>query len=260
MCSLAMGGILQEEEDAYGREILAHFMGEYSYEVVERDDGYFYCSGGPYSYFLEYEEWPEHQKAGLEYASGRVLDVGCGAGRVGLHLQDLGFSVLSIDNSPLSIEVCRMRGLRKVKLMPFDSIGPQLGTFQTIVLYGNNFGLFESADRARELLGRFHDISSPGATILAESNDYTDTDEEEHLAYRQWNQERGRMPGQFRLRVRFRKYVTPWFDYLTVTPEEMQEIVEPAGWHLDRIIQEEDNNMYVGVLKRKEGVENYSSK
>lgn len=246
-----MEGILREDEDAYGREILAHYLGEYSYEVVERDDGYFYCSGGPYSYFLEYEEWPNHQKAGLAHVTGRVLDVGCGAGRVGLYLQDRGFSVQSIDISPLSIEVCRMRGLRNVSLMPFNAIGPGMGTFQAIVLYGNNFGLFESAERARALLTELHRITSPGAIILAESNDYTDTDEEEHLAYQQWNQERGRMPGQFRLRVRFRKYVTPWFDYLTVTPQEMQEIAEPAGWGLEKVLQEEDNNMYVGVLERK---------
>ena len=35
---------------------------------------------GPLSYFAEYENWAEHQRLAMKYATGRVLDIGCGAG------------------------------------------------------------------------------------------------------------------------------------------------------------------------------------
>ncbi|MCK4414566.1 MAG: class I SAM-dependent methyltransferase [Candidatus Eisenbacteria sp.] len=44
---------------------------------------------------------------------GRILDVGCGAGRSMLYLQQKGRAVTGIDISPLAIEVCRRRHLSR---------------------------------------------------------------------------------------------------------------------------------------------------
>jgi ubiquinone/menaquinone biosynthesis C-methylase UbiE len=32
-------------------------------------------------YFAEYEDWPQVEQKAMEFVKGRVLDVGCGAGR-----------------------------------------------------------------------------------------------------------------------------------------------------------------------------------
>jgi hypothetical protein len=57
------------------------------------------------------------------------------------------------------------------------------------------------------------------------------------------------MPGQLRLRIRYRQYRTPWFDYLLVSKKEMRRIVSGTGWHIDRFIDSGDT-IYVGVLKK----------
>lgn len=41
-------------EDAYGQEISSHFNSKKSFEIVERDDGYFDASSGAPTYFSEY--------------------------------------------------------------------------------------------------------------------------------------------------------------------------------------------------------------
>ncbi len=51
----------------------------------------------------------------MEFVNGRVLDVGCGAGRHSLYLQKKGFDVLGIDVSPLAVKVCRLKGVKKLK-------------------------------------------------------------------------------------------------------------------------------------------------
>jgi len=107
---------MKTEEDAYGQEIWAYYSGRDSFEIVERDDGYFDASNGPKAYFSEYEDWSLSEKKSLEFVKGRVLDIGCGAGRHSLYLQNKGFDVLGIDNSPLAIKVCKLRGLKKLKL------------------------------------------------------------------------------------------------------------------------------------------------
>ena len=98
-----------------------------------------------------------------------------------------------------------------------------LGEFDTLVMFGNNFGLFGSRAKARRLLRQLRPFVR---RIVATSNDPFGTDDPVHLGYHERNRNRGRMPGQLRLRVRYRDLIGPWFEYLIVSPEEMAEIVE----------------------------------
>lgn len=43
------------------------------------------------------------------------------------------------------------------------------------------------------------------------------------------------MPGQVRIRVRYKKYVTPWFDYLLVSKNEMADILNGTGWRIEQL-------------------------
>jgi SAM-dependent methyltransferase len=241
---------LREDQDAYGRLILDFLEKGEGIEVVERDGGLINASSfGPAAYFAPFRRWPKAERRALRYARGRVLDVGCGAGRVALELQERGHEVVGIDLSPLAVEVSRRRGVRDARELPVTRVSGELGLFDTIVMFGNNFGLMGSRRRAPWLLRRFRSLTNEGARILAESvNPYT-TDKPEHLAYHQRNRRRGRMAGQLRIRIRHGTYSTPWFDYLLASPEEMAELAEGTGWELARVI-DEGEHVYVGVLER----------
>ena len=123
-----------------------------------------------------------------------------------------------------------------------------LGVFDTIVMLGNNFGLFGSKAKARGLLRRFHKLTSDRGRIVAETRDVYGTDDPAHLAYHERNRRRGRMAGQVRLRTRHRLQATPWFDYLMVSPSELVELLEGTGWHLARTLEADD--LYIAVIEK----------
>lgn len=50
------------------------------WDFWERDDGQIDAIS-PGMYFAEYEDWPQVEQKAMEFVKGRVLDVGCGAGR-----------------------------------------------------------------------------------------------------------------------------------------------------------------------------------
>jgi SAM-dependent methyltransferase len=185
----------------------------------------------------------------MRYVRGRVLDVGCGAGRVALHLQSRGQPVTGIDLSPSAVQVCRERGVRDARLLPLGRIGPSLGLFDTVVMAGNNFGLLGHPDKGRPLLRRLDRMTTPKGRIVAMSNDIHQTDEPVHLAYQRANRRRGRMPGLIRMRIRYRERATPWFDYLFVSPKEMAEVLVGTGWRVARILSD-DGPMYAAIIEK----------
>jgi SAM-dependent methyltransferase len=241
--------MLRDDQDAQGHALYDFLREKGGYEIIERDDGYIEHSGGPQHYFLEYDHWSDHEKEAITYVRGSVLDIGCGAGRHSRYLQEKGHDVLGIDVSPFALKVCEQRGL-KVQGLSITEITPSLGIFDTIIMFGNNFGLFGSFKRARWLLRRFKRITSEQGRIIAETRDPYNTDVPEHFTYHEFNRIRGRMGGQLRLRVRYKRYATPWFDYLMVSEQEMKSIVDGTGWEIAAFI-DGDHGMYVGVIEKE---------
>lgn len=242
---------MKPEKDAFGQGVYDFYRGEPVIEIIERDDGYIGTSRGPAAYFFTAEEWTENQTAVLPLIQGRVLDVGCGPGRVALHLQERGFEVVGIDNSPLAIKTAQLRGVQDARLLSITRASRRtLGVFDTIVMFGNNFGLFGNPRRAKWLLRRFYGMTTENGRILAESRDIYQTDNPEHLAFHERNRQLGRLPGQLRLRVRYKTMIGPWFEYLMVSPEEMAEIVAGTGWHIAQIVPREDGVDYTAVLEK----------
>ncbi len=240
---------MKKDWDAFGREIQDHLDGLDATEIVERDDGYIDVSGGSEAYFAPYRKWMECERDAIRSAKGRVLDIGCGAGRVSLHLQEKGHDVLAVDVSPLAVKVAKARGVRSARVMSAVAVSRTLGTFDTIVMYGNNFGLFENPVRARWMLKRFHAMTNPDARLIVQSLDPYDTTANHHRAYHRRNRVRGRMGGQVRIRVRYKIYATPWFDYLLVSREEMRGILVGTGWRVSMFTG--DGAIYCAVIEKR---------
>ena len=220
-------------------------------EFIERDDDYIDTGSEAGQYFSEYEQWSPVERQVIERARGRVLDIGCGAGRHSIHLQQQGFDVTAIDNSPGAIEVCKLRGLKNALVKPIADVDDfELSSFDTILMLGNNFGLFGDAENAKLILRKLARITSSEAQIIAGTRNPYQTDSPEHLEYHAFNRRRGRMPGQIKMRVRYGKSVGTWFDYLLVSPEEMREIVSDTEWQIEEFIEPEEAN-YFAVLGKK---------
>ncbi|MFH1372795.1 MAG: methyltransferase domain-containing protein [bacterium] len=240
---------MKDKHDAFGHGLYDYLNGIRGAEIIERDDGMVEPDGGPKVYFAEYRDWSPVEKKAIRYAQGRVLDIGCGAGRCLLYLKNKGFDVTGIDTSPLALKVCRKRGVKKVKLLSVTQVTPKLGIFDTLLMYGNNFGLMANPHRARWLFRRFVKITSARGRIIAAALSPYPTTTPEHLEYQKRNRKRGRPAGQIRLRVRYKRYVTPWLDWLLVSQKEMTDILRGTGWQPVKFI-DGPQGRYAAIIEK----------
>lgn len=239
---------LKPEEDAFGQMIWAYYQGKEVFEIWERNDGYISVDL-PKTYLSEYEDWALHQRKAMEFVKGKVLDIGCGAGRHSLYLQKKGFDVLGIDVSPLAVKICRLRGLKKARVMSIEEVNFKPSSFDSIIMMGNNFSLFGSFKKARRLLKRFHRMTSSNALIVTETRDPYKTNNPAYLEYYEFNKKRGRMSGRLRGRIRFEKYIGKWFDWLMVSKKEMKKILKGTGWKIKEFIDSNDSQ-YIAIIEK----------
>jgi SAM-dependent methyltransferase len=238
-------------DDAFGQCLYDYFRGEDVFEIVERSDGFISaCPDSIGDYFSDYAEWPAGLKKAITYARGRTLDIGCGPGRVLMYLQKNGFDAMGIDTSPLAVKICKARGLKNVKQLSITDLSPAMSPFDTLVMYGGNFGLLGGLKQAKMLLKRFYKMTSPDARIIAQTIDPYQTDYPENLEYHRWNREHNRLGGLVRIRSRYKKLIGPWFDYLFASRDEVKAIAAGTGWHVRRFISI-SGPRYVAILEKE---------
>ncbi|OGF46926.1 MAG: hypothetical protein A2452_07160 [Candidatus Firestonebacteria bacterium RIFOXYC2_FULL_39_67] len=239
---------MQKNKDAFGRALYAYYTKRINFLLAGRDDGFVSDAGGVKVYFDTYAKWPVREKRALKLIkkTDKVLDIGCGAGRHALYLQSKGIDVTGIDNSPLAVKVCKLRGVKRAKVTAIEEISKKTGVFNVMLLMCNNFGLFGTEKKAKRLLKKFHNITPPRAKIITESYD---SNTAFFRDYRAFNRKKGRHPGAFRVKLFYGRYESDWFEYIRVSPLELKKIVKGTGWKVGKIFPTRDYS-YVAVLEK----------
>jgi SAM-dependent methyltransferase len=215
--------------------------------VIERDDG-FIDTADTAQYFAPPEEWSVLDRWALDDIIGRVLDMGAGAGRHSLFLQERGCDVVALDVSPLAAAVCAKRGVHTTFAGSIEQYAAtEPAPFNAFVLLGNNLGLLRDAAYSRRFLDLLASIAKPGALVVGTCLDPYGSGDPEHLAYHERNRAEGRMAGQIRMRIRYRDMATDWWDYLFMSLEELRGLVRATAWRIDEAI---DNGPLYAVRMR----------
>jgi SAM-dependent methyltransferase len=103
--------------------------------------------------------------------SGRVLELGCGGGRVTGYLAEIATSAHGIDISPEMVDYCRRTypnaTFSEGDLRDVGRMGP--GSFDAVVAPNNILDVLGDAER-REVLDGIHQLLSPGGLLIMSSH------------------------------------------------------------------------------------------
>jgi hypothetical protein len=89
--------------------------------------------------------------------------------------------------------------------------------------------------------------AATGVILVGSGTDPHVTADEAHRRYHEQNRRAGRLPGQLRLRLRSGDRVGAWFDYLLISPSELDGLLPGTGWRRTETCTE--GASYVTVLE-----------
>ena len=115
-------------------------------------------------------------------------------------------------------------------------------------MLGHNLGLL-APDPVRSLT-RLAAMAAPGAIVLGTSLEPYSTDDLTHLEYHEANRVRGRRGGHIVLRVRTKRTIGPWFDYLFSAFDELSDLASQTGW--DAAMVASDDVRYLAALRLRD--------
>ncbi len=186
-------------------------------------------------YFAPLQEWKEVELHALQHVRGRVLDVGCGAGKHALEFQRRGLRVTGIDVSPGALTVCRERGVADVHEMDVFNLSFEPGSFDCATLFTNNLSLGGTQEGVIKLLSELRRVINPGGCVVLTNLEVSVSPNEMHLAYQERNRHAGRPPGQIRMRPEYNGEVGDWIYWLFVSPPDLSALAGSSGWQVRRV-------------------------
>ncbi len=226
--------IVHPDEDAFGRALLDHLDGRPPKSLLlETDVGVSTPAMPPTWFFEPAHRWVAWEKRSVDLAQGPVLDLGAGAGRVSLYLQQEGLDVTAVDNSPGAVDVCRRLGINDARLQDLRSDLPNDKRWLTVLLLCGNFGLAGGWDKTRRMLSDLHGLCAEGALIVADSVDPSVMDDTNVVNYRKRMIATGEYEGNVTLRLHYGDIVSPWWTLTNVLVRDVPRIIDGTGWALE---------------------------
>jgi SAM-dependent methyltransferase len=224
------GVVIDPSQDAFGVALLDYLEGkEVPGLVLEVEGGQAGPALHPEWFFRSFEQWDWWDRELLPLVGqGPVLDLGAGAGRASLFLQERGLQVTAVEASPGAAEVCRRRGVADVRLGDLNDPPADVSWTGVLLLCGN-LGLGGSWEGNRRLLARLSQLSAPSAVLVGDSVTPDG-------------------PARVELRIRYRDLVTPWWPQYNIPAGQMATLVDGTGWRMEMHL--EDGEEHAVLLKR----------
>ena len=195
--------------------------------------------------FRGFEQMPALERAALNMAQGRVLDVGAGSGCHSVALKGMGKGSVAIDISALSVKVMKDRGLDAREINFFDEAFDE--KFDTVLMLMNGTGIIGRLENMQQFFEALNRLLAEGGSALIDSSDlrYLYEDEDGSFEVDLADEYYGLVDYQ----MQYKNVVGETFDWLYVDFDTLAFYAEQNGF-VAEIVAEGEHYDYLAKLTR----------
>lgn len=198
--------------------------------------------------FRPFEIMPEIEQHALNKCTGKILDVGAGAGPHSSWLREKGHTVTAIDTSKGAVDYLNSKfpDLINRQMNILDLQGTE-EKFETILLLMNGIGLAGDLSSLPDFLTHVKSLLSENGKILCDSTDVKYFYQEEDGGM--WVDLNTEYYGNFKFKMKYNDTSTDWFPWLYVDNEKLTSIANDAGLKVEILIS--DDHSYLAEITHK---------
>lgn len=190
----------------------------------------------PLSYlFRSFKEMPLIEQKAMEAATGKILDIGAGAGSHSLYLQKKSKNITAIDISAGAIEVCKLRGIKDAKTLDVWNIKNE--KYDTLLALMNGTGICGKLNNLAPFLTHLKSLLTKNGQILIDSSDIIYMFEDEDGAH--WINSDSDYYGEVTFQMSYKNSKTDKFDWLYVDYNTLQRCANYNGLHCELLVEGE---------------------
>jgi len=232
--------------EVHGQAMLDYLNGEKdAYCILRRDDGIAYPNIYASQFFYP-DGLPSADMTAVQHCSGRVLDIGAGAGSHSLAIAERGLHVTSVEISAKAVEVMRRRGVPKPRVGDvFDSYPEPFDTVLVIL----NIGIVRNLEGLDKFLGNLGTLLTKSGQLITDSIDPRNSKDEGYRRYAESKIAKGHYLGERTLRFEYKDEKSDWFEWMHIDPVTLEEHVRLAGYSMEMLATE--GKRYLVSIKKK---------
>lgn len=187
--------------------------------------------------FRSFQEMPQLEQRALQLATGKILDVGCGAGSHSLYLQnEKGLDVTAIDISVHAIEACRLRGVKQAYVR--DVMNIENEKFDTIMLLMNGAGMCGRLRKLAAFLSQLKSLLNTNGQILLDSSDIIYMFDEDEDGGK-WIDSEHEYYGELTFNIEYKGEKEDPFDWMYIDYNTLQNAAHANGLQCELILEGE---------------------
>ncbi len=237
--------------ELHGQAMLDYMNGnENALCILRRDDGVAYPPIYARQFFYP-DGLPELDRSAVERCTGRVIDIGAGAGSHSLAIQGRGLDVTSVDVSAKAVQVMSRRGCKNAKTGDvFDSYSERFDTVFVIL----NVGIVQNLDGLARFLKHLDGLMTEDGQLITDSIDPRNSEDESYRKYTQKKIAKGCYLGERTLRFEYKNQTGDWFEWMHIDPETLGQYVDAAGYSMENLGR--DGKRYLVSITKNNAMSN----
>ncbi len=171
----------------------------------------------------------------LKSAKGKILEIGCGAGRILKYLQESGHNATGFDIDCALVALCGERGVKNINTETYMNM-EKFGIFDTIIALNRTIGIAGTIDGVQKMLKKCSACSGKNGILIFDSIEVRPELSTSSGVYER------------KLRYKYEDKYGEWFSWINFSSDVARKVLAETGWNVEKVIKHEDT--YCMLCKR----------